>query len=231
MTEKEINALQTRFSILDTSTVSDALDSLGLYGTLNGIAARVTTHQILAGPAYTVQYRSLTRTKNTFHQAGNYIDNVPSNHIVLIDNEGRHDCTSWGSILTEMAQIKNIAGTVVHGAVRDISEIRARQYPLFSTALNMVSGKNRVHITALQQPITIDTVTVYPGDWLIADDNGVIAIAADQLLETLTRAEKISQTEKNIRQAIHSGMSLQDARQHFRYDQPWLNEHALAEKN
>lgn len=229
MTEEEINALQARFSTLDTSAVSDALDSLGLYGTLNGITARVT-NQTLSGPAYTVQYRSFARIKNTFHQAGNYIDNVPSRHIVLIDNEGRHDCTSWGSLLTEMAQIKNIAGTVVYGAIRDLSEIRARQYPLFSTAINMVSGKNRVHITALQQPIIIDTVTVHPGDWLIADDNGVIAIAANQLLDILTRAEKISQTEKNIRQAILSGMSLQDARQHFRYDQPWLNEHTLTEK-
>jgi regulator of RNase E activity RraA len=218
-----ISELQLRFSKLDTPAISDAMDSLGLYGALQGIVTRVPG-VVLAGPVFTVQYHNLDRDGSTFHNAGNYIDEVPNEHVILVDNQGRSDCTNWGGILTEMAQIKGIAGSVVYGAARDISEIRVMSYPLFSTAVNMVSGKNRVHVTALRQDVEVGDVTVKNGDWLMGDDNGVLVIPADRLSDVLFRAENVERTEKHIREAIRSGMPLVEARKRFRYDQPWLAE-------
>ncbi len=220
MTETQIDALRERFSRLDTPAVSDALDSLGIPGVLAGIQARVPG-VVTAGPAFTVQYRPFERAQEEFHNAGNYIDDVPAGSVIVIDNEGSATCTNWGGLLTVMAQRKGIAGTVIHGAGRDLAEVRHHNYPLFSRAITMVSGKNRVKVTALLVPVEVDGVQVVPGDWIIGDDNGVLVIPAAKVVEVLERAEAIDRTESQIRAAIQAGVPLVDARKQFGYSEPW----------
>lgn len=61
--------------------------------------------------------------------AGNYIDQVPARAVIVVDNGGRLDCTSWGNILTTKAVQKKIAGSVIYGSARDITDIRQMDYP------------------------------------------------------------------------------------------------------
>ena len=220
VTVNDIDALRARFVRLDTPAVSDALDSLGIPGVLAGIQARVPG-LITAGPAYTVQYRPFERLGGTFHGAGNYIDDVPPGNVVLIDNEGSTTCTNWGGLLTVMAGLQGIVGTVIHGSARDLAEVRHLNYPLFSRAVTMVSAKNRAKVTGLQVPLEIEGVRVAPGDWVMADDNGALAIPAASVIEVLERAEAIDRTESDIRDAIQGGMPLVDARKQFGYSEPW----------
>ena len=218
--ESEINSLRERFARLDTPAVSDALDSLGIPGVLAGIQARVSG-MVTAGPAFTVQYRPFERTGGEFHGAGNYIDQVPAGSVIVIDNEGSTTCTNWGGLLTVMAQLKGIAGTVIHGSARDLAEVRHLNYALFTRAVTMVSAKNRAKVTGLQVPVHIEGVQVLPGDWVVADDNGALVIPADKVLEVLERAEAIDRTESRIRDAIQGGMPLVEARKQFGYAEPW----------
>jgi regulator of RNase E activity RraA len=220
MTSNEIDSLRARFARLDTPAVSDALDSLGITGALAGIQARVPG-VVTAGPAFTVQYRGFERAKGEFHNAGTYIDDVPAGSVILIDNEGNTSCTNWGGLLTTMAKLKGIAGTVIHGAARDLAEVRHLNYPLFSRAITMVSGKNRVKITGLQVPVEVEGVRVEPGDWIVADDNGALAIPAARVVEVLERAEATDLTESRIREAIREGTPLAEARERFGYREPW----------
>ncbi|CAH7375638.1 Dimethylmenaquinone methyltransferase [Vibrio chagasii] len=219
LTLKELE-IKERLNRIDTASVCDALDSLSLVGGLQGIKPR-TPGTIMAGPVYTVQYAPIERDTATFLNAGNYIDEVPEGYVVLVDNQGRLDCTSWGGILTSKAQRKNIAGTVIYGSGRDIREIQNANYPLFSTGIYMVSGKNRAIVAHRQVCIEIHGVSIYPGDWLFGDDNGVVVIPKDQLEETLYRAENTEQTEKKILDAINSGETLEAARAQYSYSTPW----------
>jgi regulator of RNase E activity RraA len=218
--EQETAHLRERFVRLDTPAVSDALDSLGIPGALAGIQARVAG-VVTAGPAFTVRYRAFERSVGEFHNAGNYIDQVPAGSVILIDNEASTTCTNWGGLLTVMARLKGISGTVINGSARDLAEVRHLNYPLFSVAVTMVSAKNRARVTGLQVPVVVGTVEVTPGDWLVGDDNGVLAIPAARVVEVLERAEAIDRTESRIREAIKGGMSLVEARGALGYDRPW----------
>jgi regulator of RNase E activity RraA len=213
--------LRQRLAALDTPSIADAMDSLDLYGALLGIHSRAPAKRTVAGPAFTVAYRPFSRKSGEFHNAGNYIDRVGRGDMIVVDNEGRYDCTVWGDILTETALFKGIAGTVIYGAARDLEEVKRLSYPLFSTAIHMVSGKNRVKVTAIQAPIQIGTVTVNPGDWIVADCNGALVVPADRIADVVLRAELIDHTEQRIRSAVHNGMALEEARAHYRYDRPW----------
>ena len=214
---------EQRLSALSTSEVSDALDACGVKGGLLNLNSLQSGTQLI-GPAYTVKYALYEKKPTSFKNAANYIDTVPPHAVIVIDNQGRKECTTWGDILTQVALQKGIAGTVVHGAIRDAQCIRAANYPVFCSAIYMCSGKNRVYKSAEQCPLVINDITINPGDIIFGDDDGVLVIPLLLIDEVLHKAENINQTEKKIIAAVRAGLSLEQARTDYRYDQPWLNE-------
>ncbi|CAM2917159.1 isocitrate/isopropylmalate family dehydrogenase [Legionella worsleiensis] len=205
-----------------TAELSDALDACGIEGALLHIKP-LTPGLKLVGPAYTIQYKANETKSSTFQNAAQYIDNVPSHSVLVIDNQGHDDCTVWGDILTQVALQNKIAGTVVHGAVRDVQTIRSLAYPLFCSAVFMRSGKNRVHKADEQCPLHINNILINPGDIIVADDNGVLVIPRNNLTEILDKASNIRVTENKIKSAVQSGSTLKQARITYHYDQPWLS--------
>lgn len=220
-----ISSLTEQMELLknfSTAEISDALDSCGIEGALLDIKP-LSPGAKLVGPAYTVKYTPYKKQSPTFKNAANYIDAVPSLSIIVIDNNGQTDCTVWGEILTQTALYKHIAGTVVHGAVRDVESIRKLNYPVFCNDVYMRSGKNRVHKSQEQCSLVINKVTINPGDIICADDNGVLVIPRDLLNDILIKIQNIKTTEDQIKSAIKSGKTLEQARADFHYDHPWLD--------
>lgn len=207
------DALIARLSALDTPSVSDAMDKLGIPGQAAGIRP-VGPGQTMCGPAFTVRYRPVADVGET---VGDYIDDVPAGHVVVIDNRGRTDCTVWGDILTETASTRGVAGTVVNGISRDsLASISAR-YPLFSCGTWMRTGKDRVTVDALNVPVTLGGVDVVPGDVVFGDTDGVVVVPAERLSEVVELAESIDAVEERIRVAVRSGARLDRARADLGY--------------
>lgn len=206
---------------LSTSEISDALDSCGIEGALPNIISHGKQHKI-AGPVFTVKYELLETKSDSYQMPKSYIDNVPAGSIILIDNSARTDMTVWGDILSFTAIKNNIKGTIVNGAIRDISAINQLEYPVFSKSVYMRSGKNRVAITATQCQLQIADVVITPGDYILADCNGVIIIPEEKLAEVISKAENIQHNEKLIKQAVEQGASLQEARNKYLYNTPWV---------
>lgn len=209
---------------LDTACLSDAMDSMGLDGGLLGIDQQVPGARCV-GFAYTVCYESV-EAGDSFRNAANYIDDVPANAVIVSSNPGRTDCTTWGDILTHVAIGKQIAGTIIDGAARDIDTVRRLGYPLFSRARYMKSAKNRVQLKAVQVPLSIGGTRIAPGDLMVCDSSGCIAIAREHASEVVRRAHAVERTEQDIIASVGDGLSLKQARALHRYDQPWLSTEA-----
>lgn len=223
--DKELTDQLQKLRAFSTAELSDALDAYGIEGALLDIKPLSNGTQLI-GPAYTVKFALNAEKPDTFRNAANYIDSVPEQSVIVIDNEGRKECTAWGGLLTQMAMQKNIAGTVVHGAIRDAAVIRQEGYPVYSTDVYMRSGKNRIHKISEQCTLTINSVTINPGDIIVADDNGVLVIPRHLVDDIIIKARNIQCTEKNISCAIKGGSTLEQARVDCRYDQPWLGSRA-----
>lgn len=204
----------------DTAEISDALDACGIHGALLGIKPICYGRKIV-GPAFTVKYLPYEQKPDTFQNAGNYIDDVTPQSVVIIDNNGREDCTVWGDILTQVAMKRELAGTVIYGAARDLSFILKTGYPLFTSATYMRSGKNRVFKSTQQCDLLIGNIRVRPGDIIIGDDNGVLVVPKEHLASVVEKARNIKATEEAIILSIKNGMRLDEARKKHRYDQPW----------
>ncbi|WP_199154432.1 RraA family protein [Chromobacterium sp. ASV23] len=214
---------------LDTASLSDALDSLGIAGGLPGLVQRVPGTRCV-GFAYTVRYQPVGDEAG-FKNAANYIDQVPAGSVIVSSNAGRADCTIWGDILTHVAVRRNISGTLIDGAARDIDTINQVRYPLFSKAVFMQSGKNRVQLSATQVPVEIGGVAVHPGDLIVADASGCLVIPRAQADEVVRRAKAVEETERRIIAEVERGSTLAEARALYRYDQPWLAAAADAVKS
>jgi len=124
---------------LDTASLSDALDSLGVSGGLLGITTQVPGSRCV-GIAFTVQYEPVGDSHG-FKNAANYIDQVPPGAVIVSSNAGRQDCTVWGDIMTHFAVARGIKGTVIDGVARDIDTVVKLGYPLFSRGRFMQSAK------------------------------------------------------------------------------------------
>jgi 4-hydroxy-4-methyl-2-oxoglutarate aldolase len=203
-----------RASRIDTASLSDALDRLGIAGQCLGIKPRDHSFR-MTGRAYTVRYRPVdARNPGT---VGDYIDGLRPGTVVVLDNGGREDATVWGDILTAVAHANGLAGTVIDGANRDTQLCLELGYPVFSRSYSMRTGKDRVQVDAEQVPVTIGHAQVAPDDLLRGDADGVVVIPRAREDEVLVIAEQIEAAEQQIRALVASGIPLKEARDRLKY--------------
>jgi regulator of RNase E activity RraA len=166
------------------------------------------------GPAFTVRYGPIGTTGGT---VGDFLDDVPPGAVIVIDNDGRDDVTVWGGIMTEVAAVRGIAGTVINGVCRDVSASLSQHYPLFSRGRFMRTGKDRVRLVSVGEPLLVSGVEVRPGTLVCADADGVVAVSAAEAARVAEAAEQIEQVEANIVAAVRAGSTLRAAREEFGY--------------
>ena len=195
------------------ATVSDALDRLGRPGSMLGIAPLFDGAR-LCGPAFTVRYVTAGSPPGT---VGDYLDDVPPGAVVVLDNGGRTDCTVWGDILTAMAADRGVGGTVIDGVCRDVQRALGTGYPIYSRGRFMRTGKDRVEVSDVNRPVTVGGVQVRPGDLLLGDADGVLAVPAELVDQVLEVCTVVSEREEAILADVLAGRSLAAARARHGY--------------
>lgn len=213
---QEDQELVSLFAGLDTPGVSDAMDKLGLPGQCLGIRPLDNYRGTVVGPAFTVKYVPCGQPAGT---VGDFIDDVAPGDVVVIDNDGRTDCTVWGDIMTQYAGLRGIAGTVIDGVCRDVGKALGDGYPLFTRGRFMRTGKDRVEVAAVNQPVSIGAARVCARDIVVADANGVVVVPRTRAREVADTARRIEEAETHIRELIASGKTLGQARETMGYHQ------------
>jgi 4-hydroxy-4-methyl-2-oxoglutarate aldolase len=196
-----------------TTTLSDAMDRLGITGQALGIVPLDRGFR-MAGRAFTVRTIPAAGGSGT---VGDYIDDVPEGSVVVLDNGGLLDATVWGDILTIMAHRKRLAGTVIHGVCRDAARSLELGYPIYSRGVSVRTGRGRVQAEGTQVPVSLGEVRVEPGDLLVGDADGVVVIPTARQDEILAVAAEIEASEERIRTEIEGGSRLDEARVRNRY--------------
>lgn len=210
--------IAARLKAIPTASISDAMDSLGIHGTLHGLAPLTYDFRI-GGPAFTVQYEPAGSERGS---VGDFLDDVSPGAVVLIDNHTRTDVTVWGGIMTEIAAARGIGGTVINGVCRDLNAALRQNYPLFSRGRFMRTGKDRVRLVAVNAPVTINDVEISPLDIICGDADGALAVPAARAEEISEIAERIEDVEARIVEAVKAGSTLVQARADLGYhDLQW----------
>jgi 4-hydroxy-4-methyl-2-oxoglutarate aldolase len=150
----------------------------------------------VAGPAYTVSTGPADNL--ALHRA---VADVPAGTVVIA-TVGGSDCAIWGSLLSSICSAKGVAAFVTDGNVRDSDRIRVLGFPVFCAGVKIGVPEKQDRGT-LQARIVIGGVGVEPGDWIVADGDGIVVVPAARLEEVLDGAEAVEAREAEIiRRAI-----------------------------
>lgn len=203
-----MEAIIERLRKLDTASISDAMDKLGVECAAYHVKP-VQKGLKICGRAFTVHYVPCGAIQGT---VGDFLDDVEPGQVIVIDNAGRDDCTVWGDIMAKTAKLRGVEGTVIDGVCRDIPTILDIKYPVFSKDWYMRTGKDRVRVDAVNVPVTLGSVPVQPQDIILGDDTGVVVIPASMAEKAAEIAEQIEETEQQIFSYVAQGMTLKEAR-------------------
>jgi len=199
-----MNEFVSRLSRLDSCAVSDALDKLGLKGSVTGIE-RFSTDRRITGQVLTVKLDRAEGRANTKHLCTTAIDAAKPGDIIVVEQRTGLDAASWGGNLSIGAQVRGVAGVIVEGPARDIDDSRKLDFTVFARSHTARTARGRIVEVATNEPITVGDVTVSPGDYVIADASAVVFVAQGEIPRVLEAAEAIMQREEALAQAIRSG--------------------------
>ncbi len=192
--ENEIIKILNKVS---TPNISDAMHGKGA---MKGILPQ-TPGKKMAGRAVTVRAMNGDWSKPV-----EAIDIAKKGDIIVINAEGG-DIALWGELATHSAVGRGIAGVVIDGTIRDIDEIRKLDFCAFARHVRPNAGEAKglgetgVIITCGQQ-------TVNDGDYIAADDNGIVVIPKKDAIEIANRAMSVFENENRIRGEIKKGGTL-----------------------
>ena len=138
------------------------------------------------------------------------LSKVP-NKKVIVCQPNTHSVALMGELSARALMVKETKGYLMDGHCRDVEEIIEAKFPVFcrlSTAADIVE---RWKYDTLGMPITIGSVTICSGDFIIADMDGAVIIPKEIAEKVITKTEEVMFTESEMRKAILSGMDPEQA--------------------
>ena len=134
------------------------------------------------------------------------IDKAEEGDVIVIDAGGVGPAV-WGELASHSAKEKKLAGVVIDGAVRDVTEIRRMKFPTFAKSITPTAGEPK-GFGEIGVPVNISGTRVFSRDWVIGDDDGVIIIPDKKAVEFTNRAMDVLERENRIRKEIEEGGTL-----------------------
>lgn len=200
-----MNAATERLARLDCCAVSDALDKLALSGVVSGLP-RLSGSGRIAGRVVTMKLGTGAPPPGpTRHLGTTALEAASPGDVIVVEQKSGVEAGSWGGILTLGAKLRGVAGVIADGPVRDIDEAKGFDFPVFARACTARTARGRVVELATNGPVEIGTVTVHPGDYVIADGSGVVFIRAEDIERVLEAAEFIAAREAAMAAALRAG--------------------------
>jgi 4-hydroxy-4-methyl-2-oxoglutarate aldolase len=156
----------------------------------------------LFGPAFTVRC-----LPGDFAAVLRAIDRARRGDVLVIDAGGSERVTALGGTSSLAAKTRGLAGAVVNAACRDLDEIRAMKFPVYALGVS-VRGTLRNHPGWLQIPVSVGGTVVAPGDFVIADADGVVVVEKSRVAEVAKKALAQQAVERERERKVSSGAKL-----------------------
>ena len=212
--------MRERFSAIYTAALADILDARGCHDqTLPPSIRGLEPGTRLAGRAYTVlgaPARNLDGEAydRAIRKVLAMLGEVPAEHVAVY--ACAHDVSAHlGELSVTSLKARGVAGCVLDGGCRDVRFILDVGFPVFCRYVTPEDSTWRWELEATQLPVTIGSVRIEPGDWVVGDDDGVVVVPRGIAEDVLTEAEGKAATESEIRLAVRDGMPPLEAYERF----------------
>lgn len=193
-------SLLRRARSLGSATLHEAY---GKQGALSSSIKPLRSDWRVAGPVFTVS--GAPRDNLRLHQA---IYGAPIGSVLLHRCDGDAEAGYWGGIMTNAARTRGLLGYVSEGGVRDTLELCDLNWPVFAANACIRGTSKRTDAWgALGIELKMGDTTIWPGDLLVGDADGVVVIAADEAERVVEAGEAREASERAIIDRITRGES------------------------
>lgn len=195
-------------SELYAAAVADVLDGLGLgRQTLPPAIGPLRPGMRLEGPAFAVEGkpRAQEDADASIRRILAMLGDVPAGAVPVY---ATHDdeAAQFGELSATALQAKGCPGVVLDGGCRDVGFIAGIGFPVFCRYATPLDSVPRWHCAEWGYTVTVGGVEVATGDWLVADDDGVVVVPAALRAEVLEEARAVAGIENQVRGAVRRGV-------------------------
>ncbi|MDB6454244.1 RraA family protein [Falsirhodobacter sp. 20TX0035] len=188
--------LVTAFAKLPVANVSDSMHRMAAAGPRLRPMHR---EGVLAGPALTVKARPGDNLM--LHKA---IDMAVPGDVIVMDAGGDLTNSLMGELMLAHAIKRGVAGFVLNGAIRDADELFRVNLPIFAAGISH-RGPYKDGPGEINVPIAIDGMVIHPGDLVLGDSDGVLAVPFEDAEDVLKRTQAKQDAETKQMAAIEAG--------------------------
>ncbi|MDP8242702.1 MAG: RraA family protein [Candidatus Hinthialibacter antarcticus] len=195
-----------------TASVSDAVDQIiGKRGYMSH-QIRPLSPTKMCGRAVTVLAKPSTE-KQPPSMALELIDEEPPGKVLVIVMDGPDgaDVAAFGGIMCTGSVQRQFAGAVLDGGCRDVLEIEAMGFPVFTKGIAPTNSVGRYINVGKNIPVKCGGVMVAPGDIIIGDSDGVVVVPQKHAAEVLARAQELEAKEAVTTKAVKKLKSIRKA--------------------
>ncbi|KAH9892778.1 RraA-like protein [Cubamyces lactineus] len=215
-------SIQAALAVFSTCEISDALIKLGSpHGghipDIHMLSPTDSTTRI-CGPAYTVQMVLGTNSVAPKLSA-HFVDTATEGSVIVINAPQRVKNAVWGGLMTAGAQARGAQGVIISGRCRDLAEHRAASFPVFAKGHSTLGQSPFTRPSEVNVPIVIrpdvseedfPAVLVSPGDWIVADEDGVVCVPTALADAVITLATTGREVDERCMQDIKAGKGVQE---------------------
>ena len=204
---------------LRVADVVDALDWIGqrdvghvdpavrpLWSGTHMVGLAITTRYIpVTDPMPTMTEEEYDRfTSNWYGKICPYpiLDQVRPGDVIVVDASGTR-VGLWGSSNTLSAINKGARGIVTDGGCRDTYEVALQKCPVFSRHIARTMVQGRLKLASMGEPVLVGGVWISPGDLVVGDDDGVVAVSQANMERVIARARKVLDADKRDRRKLY----------------------------
>lgn len=206
--EKDRMLLENIKNQLTSSMLSDILDDLDVSCVINGLKPNFNTPKIF-GRAKTLKLRSLKEGEDyrgIYDALKSYKTIVP-NDVIVVQNEVS-EFAYFGELNANLAIRAGACGAIIDGMTRDSADVVHLGFPVFAEGTRCRDVRGRATLESINKPVTLHGVTVYPGDLVFADSEGIVVIPRHLEEKVLEMAFSVVKKEKSVLLDIANGVDV-----------------------
>jgi 4-hydroxy-4-methyl-2-oxoglutarate aldolase len=197
---------------LYTAVLSDALDDMGIRDRAMREHLRpLSPESVFAGWARTMLCMDLHYIPpDPYGTEIEALDSVLPGEVVVVGTGESKRNAPWGELLSTAALARGARGAVIDGLIRDVKKIMMLGFPVFAAGMKPVDSRGRGIVVDYNVPVECGGVVVSPGDLIVADFDGVLAIPSHAVAEAVQRATDKVSRENSTRAELSRGAYLRD---------------------
>lgn len=200
---------------VSTATLTTALFRRGFRNIFIQGPQRMNPGPNMVGPAYTLRYipsREDLDGLDSFADRENPqrkgVEECPPGAVFVIDSRQDATAASAGCILVTRLEALGCKGIVTDGGFRDTPEISALNMPAYHSRPSAPTNLTKHHAVAINDPIACGGVSVFPGDILVGDNEGVVCIPLHLVAEVADEATEMTVFEDFVLEKVQKGASI-----------------------